>query len=237
MATEAQIAANRRNSLRSTGPTTQEGKARVSQNATRHGLLTGRKLIPGEDPAELAELEKEMLEALRPVGAVEVLLVKRIVENTFRLRRLARVESGLFAYRIYDIRAKIAAAEAQRQSNSNDGLLESLMMGQATDKELYETARAEQRTAEELRDEDLPTLGQAFLVDQKGFSTLSRYEVSLERGMHKALHELERLQRLRAGEDVPAPVAVDVEVITTSVDPSSDVNLDARGEPVDKQYA
>jgi hypothetical protein len=39
MATEAQIAANRRNAKKSTGPKTPEGKKTVSQNAVRHVLL------------------------------------------------------------------------------------------------------------------------------------------------------------------------------------------------------
>jgi hypothetical protein len=33
-----QIEANRRNALRSTGPTTEDGKRRSRQNAVRHGL-------------------------------------------------------------------------------------------------------------------------------------------------------------------------------------------------------
>ena len=41
---------------------------------------------------------------------------------------------------------------------------------------------------------------------------LLRYEGSIERQFYKALNQLERLQRLRAGDDVPAPVEVDVDV-------------------------
>jgi hypothetical protein len=38
---------------------------------------------------------------------------------------------------------------------------------------------------------------------------LLRYEGAIERQFYKALNQLERLQRLRAGDDVPAPVEVD----------------------------
>jgi len=44
------------------------------------------------------------------------------------------------------------------------------------------------------------------------WQNLNRYETTIERQMYKALHELERLQRMRKGEYTPAPVAVDVEV-------------------------
>lgn len=38
------------------------------------------------------------------------------------------------------------------------------------------------------------------------------YETMLERGIYKALHELQRIQATRAGEKPPAPIAIDIDV-------------------------
>jgi hypothetical protein len=46
MATGSQIAANRKNATKSTGPRTEEGKQRSRQNAFRHGL-TAETVIVG----------------------------------------------------------------------------------------------------------------------------------------------------------------------------------------------
>jgi hypothetical protein len=52
MATEAQIIANRRNSQKSTGPRSPEGKAIVSKNAVKHGLFASENVIKGENQAD-----------------------------------------------------------------------------------------------------------------------------------------------------------------------------------------
>jgi hypothetical protein len=44
-----QIEANRRNALRSTGPKTNEGQRRASQNAVRHGVTAETVIVPLED--------------------------------------------------------------------------------------------------------------------------------------------------------------------------------------------
>ncbi len=55
----------------------------------------------------------------------------------------------------------------------------------------------------------------AFLVDAGGFEAfakLARYDTAIERSLFRALHELQRLQQARAGEPVPPPAVVDVDV-------------------------
>jgi hypothetical protein len=50
------------------------------------------------------------------------------------------------------------------------------------------------------------------LPDDPTLNKVTRYEAHLSRQMLQALHTLERLQRARAGEPVPAPAALDVTV-------------------------
>jgi len=56
-------------------------------------------------------------------------------------------------------------------------------------------------------------------------SVLSRYEVTLERSLYKALHELQRLQATRDGQAVPLPQAVDVDVSVSGQDGSDELAL------------
>ena len=50
------------------------------------------------------------------------------------------------------------------------------------------------------------------LRNQDVYGKLARYETMLERGIYKALHELQRIQASRKGEPTPPPVAIDVDI-------------------------
>lgn len=55
------------------------------------------------------------------------------------------------------------------------------------------------------------------IPDAAGLNRLLRYETAIERQFYKAIDQLERLQRIRAGHLVPAPVNIDVAL--TGTDP------------------
>ena len=63
--------------------------------------------------------------------------------------------------------------------------------------------------------EEEKTLGQALSYDfanNDTYGKLIRYESSIERGIYKALHELQRIQAARMGERPPLPLAVDIDL-------------------------
>src|SRR5258706_3330711 len=90
------IKPNRRNAQRSTGPKTQSGKQRSSQNAVRHGLTAETVIGPLEDPADYRAFEQAVTTAYDAETAVERELVLRLASLLWRLRRATSVETGLF---------------------------------------------------------------------------------------------------------------------------------------------
>jgi len=93
MATEAQIIANRRNALKSTGPRTTNGRAAVSKNAVKHGLLARKDVINSESQADFDLYRNKILLELDPVTPMEAMLAERIVTLSWRLKRAARIQN------------------------------------------------------------------------------------------------------------------------------------------------
>ena len=67
--------ANRRNSLKSTGPRTAEGKDKSRHNAVTHGLTARSGLLPGEDADEFGALQQLMIDRFKPANDDELTLV------------------------------------------------------------------------------------------------------------------------------------------------------------------
>ena len=93
MTTDAQINANRENAQKSTGPTTAEGKAVVSQNAVKHGLFAVQDVVTTENQAEFDSMREQMLADLAPVGPMETLLAQRAFSLAWRLQRAQTMQA------------------------------------------------------------------------------------------------------------------------------------------------
>jgi hypothetical protein len=76
------------------GPSTQNGKAVVRWNATRHGISSPAPVVPGLEHAEdWQEHRGGILENLSPVGHLEVTLAERVALLSWRLHRVTRYET------------------------------------------------------------------------------------------------------------------------------------------------
>ena len=214
MTSDKKAQANRRNALKSTGPKTSEGKAAVRLNALKHGLLSREVLLPGEDEAALTELGVRLRDELQPLGELETLLVDRIITAYWRLRRLGRVETGIFAWERFEEMAKRAEHEAHGFERDRDEYLK-VMNVTVTDEQRHEEALERARRMRSEQKDETATLGRTFARDANranAFSKLSRYETAIERTLYRALHELERRQAARRGAAVTPPQVLDVEV-------------------------
>jgi len=95
MASEAQIAANRANAQRSTGPRTEAGKAASAQNGLKHGLCAKEAVLPYEERDGWEALLADLKERWKPVGPQETALVEEYAGCSWRLRRALLMEAGM----------------------------------------------------------------------------------------------------------------------------------------------
>ena len=89
------IEANRRNALKSTGPTTDAGKQRSRRNAVRHGLTAETVITTLEDEEDYKAFELSVTSGFDAPTAVERELVLRLASLLWRLRRATAIDTGL----------------------------------------------------------------------------------------------------------------------------------------------
>ncbi|MBX7500021.1 hypothetical protein K3181_01025 [Qipengyuania sp. YG27] len=92
MTSDRQMAANRRNALRSTGPRSPEGRDRSSRNAQSHGVLSERVTTDGEGGDLYRQMLSELIAEYAPRSETEHLLVQRLANLFWRERRLIHAE-------------------------------------------------------------------------------------------------------------------------------------------------
>jgi hypothetical protein len=96
MTSARQVAANRRNALRSTGPRSPAGLARSKLNALRHGAFAELAVIPqlGETAAGWFTFRAGVVRDLDPHGPLEQALAGRAAHLLWRLQRVAGIDAS-----------------------------------------------------------------------------------------------------------------------------------------------
>ena len=95
MASKRQLAANRRNAKKSTGPKTPEGRAAVRLNGVKHGLQAETLILPGEQQSDFTDLLHSFEAEHQPATPIADSQVRELVMSTWRLNRLYHSEARL----------------------------------------------------------------------------------------------------------------------------------------------
>ena len=161
MVSHKKLLANQRNAQKSTGPTTDEGKAASSLNAMKHGLTSHTcAVLPGEDADEYRALSEQIHHEQRPVGVLQKELVDHLVQLIWKLRRIPGIENA-----IVEREMKSMARSQEMRRRCKDPYFDP--------------------------DESSPTLADVlasqFMSESNGLSRLEIYRLRLERAMHAAL--------------------------------------------------
>jgi hypothetical protein len=107
-----QIEANRRNALKSTGPTTPEGKERSRCNAVRHGLTAETVIAVLESSEDYETFEATVISDYAAETAVERQLVVRLASVLWRLRRATSIETAIFDSATENARLLVSEAKS-----------------------------------------------------------------------------------------------------------------------------
>ena len=178
MATELQILANRLNAQNSTGPRSSQGKAAVSQNAVKHGLLAERDVICSESQADFRLYREQMLDELNPLSPMESMLAERIVTLSWRLKRVCRFQNQA-----------IDALNADNTSSPLTKLTQSLLFKSQAQSQALPSASAAHLALGRLAIKDFAN---ARVLDR-----LLMYERRIEHSLYKTILEFQRLNLVK----------------------------------------
>ena len=172
-----QLAANRANAAKSTGPRSPEGKTRSAQNARKHGFTASSYAVVGlEDLNEVANLKDDLMAFYQPLNSQELFAVERIALAQQALLRAACLEAGLFTACLNEV------------LDLRDRPMVTINPDLAGD---IEVTRAQNGNF--LLDEGF----RRSVGKSNAWSVLLRYQAQTERHYRRAVEEFDRLKALR----------------------------------------
>jgi hypothetical protein len=104
MATERQIAANRANAAKSTGPVTPEGKRISSQNASLRRLLSSAVALKGESMRRYNAFAAALIFQFQPRNAAETALIQTMALARWRVLCMRRIQTAALRREIARVR-------------------------------------------------------------------------------------------------------------------------------------
>lgn len=98
MSTENQIEANRLNAQHCTGPKTEEGKLRSSQNALKSGLYSKAEVLITESREAYDQLIADFYEEFAPATPQEASLVDALIRYEWLTRRYMAADTAIYNF-------------------------------------------------------------------------------------------------------------------------------------------
>ena len=179
MATDKQIAANRINAQKSTGPRSAAGKTQSAQNSRKHGFACSIYTVAHlENTDEIVGLRQDAIDVYHPANSQELWAVERIALCQLSLLRASRLEAGLFT-------------NCLDQALGSDGQPIHPMNQQMSGLGRSEITLGQEHNF---------AIAESFSrMTQKPhtFALFLRYQAQAERNYRRAIQELQRLRALR----------------------------------------
>ena len=192
MSSLKQIAANRRNALKSTGPVTPEGKDRSRCNAVRHGLTAETVIAALEDTEDYQAFEAAVIADYDAESAVERELVLRLASVLWRLRRATGIETAIFG-------SVTTEAGKLEHGSSRPTVVEAANISDRNQLHLVATPQSDAASGNKLSSDTNKDIAGCFLrlaaLPTFPLDRLSRYEHLLWRQTRQIVITLELLRR------------------------------------------
>lgn len=180
MVTNKQLKANQENSLLG-GVKTPEGKDISKFNALKHGILL--QSVSDYEKGFYSNILEDFNKQFKPANAIEQILLERIALYYLKLFRVQKAETEFMKAQLNPRKTKVVDGI----DCDPEGLLGKTVV---------------------LNEGYIPLIKDDSI--RKLIDIYARYETTVENRFFRAIHELERVQRLRKGENILPPITADI---------------------------